>query len=92
MRPAVVGVGCEVMTRRVNVEGLTDSEFDGVSAATLRYWLKWWCDPVRTPAGDEERGRDPVEEAKKVWRELDARYHAGSVRNPPEDKCWDGAA
>ena len=78
------------MRRRGNVDGLTDADFDGVYSATLRYWLKWWCDPARSPDGDEERGRDPIEEAKRIWRELDARYHARRVRKPPEHKCWEG--
>ena len=73
-----------------NVKGLTSPAFDAVGAATLRYWLKWWCDPARSPRGKEEAGRDPIVEAKKVWRELDARYHAGSVRNRPE-RCWEGS-
>jgi len=79
------------MSTSKNVKGLTSREFDGRDAATLRYWLEWWCDPDRSPDGIEERGRDPIAEAKKVWRELDARYNAGSVRNPPGDRCWEGS-
>ncbi|MEJ7569161.1 MAG: hypothetical protein WKF41_12950 [Gaiellaceae bacterium] len=56
---------------KLNVEGLTSPDFDTVGAATLRYWLKWWCDPARSANGEEEAGRDPIMEAKKVWRELD---------------------
>lgn len=75
---------------RPNVEGMTTPEYDGVIAARLWYWLKWWCDPARSADGEEERGRDPITEAKKVWRELDARYNAGRVRNRPE-RCWEGS-
>jgi len=73
-----------------NVRGLTSPDFDGVGAATLRYWLKWWCDPARSSNGQEEAGRDPIVEAEKVWSELEARYHGGRVRNRPE-RCWEGA-
>lgn len=62
--------------------GLTHPDFDGVSAATLRYWLHWWRSPERTPSGSEEAGRSPRTEAEKVLTELRAREAAGILRKP----------
>jgi hypothetical protein len=56
-----------------NSRGLTDSEFDGKSNATLQTWLTWWSDPARSPHGSEEAGRDPRVEAARVRAELEAR-------------------
>ena len=67
---------------RTRSEGLVHPDFDGVSAATLRYWLKWWRDPERTPDGAEEQGRNPQHEADKVLAELRAREEAGLLRKP----------
>lgn len=63
-------------------EGLAYPEYDGVSSSTLRYWLRWWSDPVRTPEGFEEAGRDPARERRKLRKELEARAAAGLLRKP----------
>jgi hypothetical protein len=65
--------------------GLTHPDFDGVSSATLRYWLGWWRAPDRDSRGTEEAGRDPSEEADKVLAELRAREEAGILRKPIDD-------
>jgi hypothetical protein len=57
----------------VNVSGVTDSVFDGVPTATLKYWLEWWQKPERTWCGGAEDGRDPAVEAARVRREVEAR-------------------
>jgi hypothetical protein len=71
--------------KRSQSEGLTHSDFDGVSSSTLRYWLTWWSDPRRRPQGAEEKGRDPKVEAEKVRTELEARRAAGVITKPIEE-------
>ena len=56
-----------------NIAGMTHRDFDGVDMATLRYWLRWWSSPERSPYGREEAGRDPEFEAARVRREIKAR-------------------
>jgi hypothetical protein len=56
-----------------NVAGVTHPDFDGVDMTTLRYWLRWWTSPERSPYGREEAGRDPAVEAERVRREIEAR-------------------
>jgi hypothetical protein len=56
-----------------SVAGVTNRDFDGVDMATLRYWLKWWSSPDRSPYRREEAGRDPKVEAERVRREIEAR-------------------
>src|SRR5262245_47939340 len=70
---------------RSRTAGLTDPDFDGVTAPTLRYWLKWWNDPKRRPDGAEEKGRQPKAEAAKVRKELEARMAAGIIDKPIEE-------
>jgi hypothetical protein len=59
--------------QRPRVKGLTSPVFDGVGTPDLRYWLKWWSAPERSPDGAEEKGRDPVAEQKKIKAEIHAR-------------------
>ena len=68
--------------KAARTEGLTHSDFQGVTSSTLRYWLDWWSDPARTKDGYEEAGRDPKVEAARVRAELQARYDAGLLRKP----------
>jgi hypothetical protein len=62
--------------------GISDSAFDGVDTATLRFWLSWWSDSARSSYGGDERARDPKTEADRVRREIDARDAAGTARRP----------
>jgi hypothetical protein len=58
---------------KTNARGVTHADFDGVDTATLRHWLAWWSDPVRSAHGREEAGRDPATEAARISREIEAR-------------------
>lgn len=44
-----------------------------VSTETIRLRLAWWSDPNRTPEGQAEAGRNPVDEIAKLQEELEAR-------------------
>lgn len=59
--------------KRARTKGRTASEYDGVTSATLKAWLRWWESPSRSPFGREEAGREPSVEIEKLRRELDAR-------------------
>lgn len=73
--------------RRPRVRGLTAAEFDHVGTPDLRYWLKWWSAPERTPEGVEEAGRDPRGEQQKLQREIKARERLG-VAGRERDRSW----
>ena len=60
-------------TEAATMPGRTHPDFDGKSIDTLREWLRWWSEPIRTADGKAEAGRDPREEAAKVRREIEAR-------------------
>ena len=62
--------------------GFTDPEFDGRDSSTLRYWYDWLNDPQNQKALRKAR-RDPVDEARRIFAELEARYDAGILRKPP---------
>jgi hypothetical protein len=66
---------------------LTSPEFDHVGTPDLRYWLKWWSAPGRSPHGANEAGRDPVLEQNKLKREINAREQLG-VAGPDRDRNW----
>jgi hypothetical protein len=72
---------------RPRVKGLTSSEYDHVGTPDLRYWLKWWSAPERSPDGVEEAGRDPVDEQQKLKREIAAREKFG-VAGRDRDSGW----
>ena len=72
---------------RPRVKGLTSPEYDGVGTPDLRYWLKWWSAPERSPEGYEERGRDPHEEQRRLKAEIAARERYG-VAGPDRDRGW----
>jgi hypothetical protein len=87
--PGVTGVN-EVSSQtphRPRVRGLTAPEFDNVGTPDLRFWLRWWSDPERDPSGDEEAGRDPLEEQRKIKAEIEAREKLG-VAGPNRDRTW----
>jgi hypothetical protein len=63
---------------RPRVRGLTAPEFDNVGTPDLRFWLRWWSDPERDPSGDEEAGRDPLEEQRKIKVEIRRARNSGS--------------
>jgi len=58
-----------------------------VGTPDLRFWLRWWSDPERDPSGDEEAGRDPLEEQRKIKAEIEAREKLG-VAGPNRDRTW----
>ena len=73
--------------KRPRVTGLTTPDFDSVGTPDLRYWLKWWSDPARSPEGHEEAGRSPATEQRKISAELRAREEAG-LAGPDRDSAW----
>jgi hypothetical protein len=72
---------------RPRVRGLTSPEFDYVGTPDLRYWLKWWRDPERKRDGQEEAGRDPRVESRKLEQEIEARERIG-VAGHGRDSAW----
>jgi hypothetical protein len=73
--------------RRARVRGLTSPEFEHVGTPDLRYWLKWWSAPERTPSGADEDGRDAHIEQEKLRREIEARERLG-VAGPKRSGSW----
>jgi hypothetical protein len=65
-----------------NTRGFTNSEFDGVTSSTLRYWLWWWSRPERSATGADEKGREPADQVAMIRAELEARQAAGLLRKP----------
>ena len=74
-------------SHRPRVEGLTSKEFDRVGTPDLRYWLKWWSAPERSPDGAEEAGRKPVEQIEMIKREIEAREKVG-VAGRERHRAW----
>jgi hypothetical protein len=61
------------------LKGLTHPVWDGVSLATLRYWLKWWQDESKS-AGHVENGWGREEQIERISAEIAAREAAGTEK------------